>query len=72
MIVQSMIYDSIQPAVAQRKLWLKIRSQNRWDTVVKQHFDEHDWVKNFRMSKGTFYLLCRELYPFLHGEDNAP
>ena len=64
-----MIYDAIQPTVAQRKLWSKLRSDNWWDTIVKQQFNESDWVKNFRMSKGAFDQFCHELHPFLHRED---
>ena len=69
MVVQSTIYDSIKPTVAQRKLWSKPRNDNWWYTIVKQQFDESDWVKKFRISKGTFYLLCHELHSFLHRED---
>ena len=58
MVVQSTIYDSIQPIVAQRKLWPKPRSHIWWVTIVKQQFDDKDWVKNLPMSIGIFDLRC--------------
>ncbi|XP_046382336.1 protein ALP1-like [Ischnura elegans] len=43
----------------------KQRSGHWWEVVVSQHFDESDWLSNFRMSKCTFEHLCLILEPKL-------
>jgi Stage III sporulation protein D len=43
----------------------KVRSNEFWEEIVSNHFDDSDWVANFRMRKPTFQLLCDRLRPSL-------
>ena len=53
--------------VQERRIWVKPRSRQWW-TIVKESFDDDQWIENFRMTKETFSILCRELRPSLVSE----
>ncbi len=60
---------TFQPILVVRTLWTKPKSENWWDVVVQQSFEDSDWHMNFRMGRSTFDFSCEELKPFLHKED---
>ena len=41
------------------------RTRAWWDNFVLNVVVPEEWRENFRMSKGTFYSLCRELRPYI-------
>lgn len=45
--------------------WVKERSKDWWERVVRFHFREEDWLENFRMSHATFKFICQRLEPYL-------
>ena len=45
------------------------RSSRWWEYVVLQSFQDHDWKKNFRMSKRIFDYLCNQVGPLLQHQD---
>ncbi|KAE8695477.1 hypothetical protein F3Y22_tig00110705pilonHSYRG00031 [Hibiscus syriacus] len=47
----------------QRRLWVKDRSKDWWDCCNHPDFPEEEFRKEFRMSKATFGMVCRELEP---------
>lgn len=44
-----------------QRIWQKIRSNDFWQRIVREHFTEMDWISTFRMSKDNFILLCNIL-----------
>ncbi len=63
-----LMMNSFKPS-AERKVWCKVRSENWWHMIVKGNFEEDEWIQNFRMSKGTFESLCKEVHPFMYKQD---
>ncbi|KAG6933784.1 hypothetical protein G0U57_018479, partial [Chelydra serpentina] len=55
-------------AVEQR-FWARETSMDWWDRIVLQVWDESQWLRNFRMRKGTFLELCELLSPALKRQD---
>ncbi|RYR30115.1 hypothetical protein Ahy_B01g054956 [Arachis hypogaea] len=47
--------------VPQRRLWVKDRSKDWWERCSHPDFPEEEFRRSFRMSKGTFEMICREL-----------
>ncbi|XP_015973727.1 protein ALP1-like [Arachis duranensis] len=45
----------------QRRLWVKDRSKDWWERCSHPDFPEEEFRRSFRMSKGTFEMICREL-----------
>jgi hypothetical protein len=54
-----------------RTLWMKIRSNDWWENIVMKHFQEDEWLKNFRMTKETFFWLCNQLEAKLKPDENC-
>ncbi|XP_009762418.1 protein ALP1-like [Nicotiana tabacum] len=52
--------DNSQP-LQQRRLWVKDRSKAWWEQCNSPDFPEEEFKKAFRMSKGTFDMICDEL-----------
>ncbi|XP_054830360.1 uncharacterized protein LOC129326222 [Eublepharis macularius] len=48
-----------------RQHWVYPRSTDWWENIVLRHWDEHRWIRRFRMSKGTFLELVSALRPTL-------
>ncbi|KAH6761672.1 nuclease [Perilla frutescens var. hirtella] len=46
---------------AARRLWVKSRSKAWWELVDSPNYPEEDFKKAFRMSRGTFDMICEEL-----------
>ncbi|XP_061995525.1 protein ALP1-like [Rosa rugosa] len=44
-----------------RRLWVKDRSKDWWDLYNSPNVSEDEFRKAFRMSKGTFDMICEEL-----------
>ena len=52
-----------------RSIWMKPRSKSWWEDVVNATFTSDDWLKNFRMSKATFFCVCNELWSSVEKND---
>ncbi|KAH1165579.1 hypothetical protein KIL84_023138 [Mauremys mutica] len=52
-----------------RRFWDRETSTDWWDRIVLQVWDESQWLRNFRMRKGTFLELCDLLSPALKRQD---
>ncbi|XP_015263418.1 PREDICTED: putative nuclease HARBI1 [Gekko japonicus] len=44
-----------------RRWWVKDRSEDWWDNTVMATWIDEDWLKNFRMSRATFFELAGTL-----------
>uniref|UniRef100_A0A8C3FIS8 DDE Tnp4 domain-containing protein n=1 Tax=Chrysemys picta bellii TaxID=8478 RepID=A0A8C3FIS8_CHRPI len=53
----------------ERRFWARETSTEWWDRIVLQVWDESQWLRNFRMQKGTFLELCELLSPALKRND---
>ncbi|KAG6926834.1 hypothetical protein G0U57_011028 [Chelydra serpentina] len=53
----------------ERRFWARETSTDWWDRIVLQVWDESQWLRNFRMRKGTFLELCELLSPALKRQD---
>ncbi|XP_065435901.1 uncharacterized protein LOC135979501 isoform X1 [Chrysemys picta bellii] len=53
----------------ERRFWARETSTDWWDRIVLQIWDESQWLRNFRMRKGTFLELCELLSPALKRKD---
>ncbi|CAM5146181.1 unnamed protein product [Natator depressus] len=49
----------------ERRFWARETSTDRWDRIVLRVWDDSQWLRNFRMRKGTFMELCELLSPAL-------
>ncbi|XP_075795144.1 uncharacterized protein LOC142830941 [Pelodiscus sinensis] len=56
---------SHQNPTVERPLWSLETSTDWWDRVVLGIWDNHQWIRNFRMRKQTFLQLCTWLTPTL-------
>ncbi|XP_074800238.1 uncharacterized protein LOC141982249 isoform X3 [Natator depressus] len=54
-----------QVHVVERRFWARETSTDWWDRIVLQVWDDSQWLRNFRMRKGTFMELCDMLSPAL-------
>ncbi|CAM5108407.1 unnamed protein product [Natator depressus] len=54
-----------QVHVVERRFWARETSTDWWDHIVLQVWDDSQWLRNFRMRKGTFMELCDLLSPAL-------
>ncbi|KAG5878238.1 hypothetical protein JTB14_000727 [Gonioctena quinquepunctata] len=61
----------ILPLKYERSLWMKPRSNDFWETIVLNEFDEARWVESFRMKKKTFFNFCARLRDKLAPKFNA-
>ncbi|KAL8488106.1 hypothetical protein ACS0TY_024405 [Phlomoides rotata] len=52
---------SEESSSGQRRLWVKSRSKAWWEQVNSLDFPEEEFKKAFRMSRGTFDMICQEL-----------
>ena len=52
-----------------RSTWMKPWSKSWWEDVVNATFTSDDWLKNFRMSKATFFCVCNELWSSVEKND---
>uniref|UniRef100_A0A8C3SZ29 DDE Tnp4 domain-containing protein n=1 Tax=Chelydra serpentina TaxID=8475 RepID=A0A8C3SZ29_CHESE len=58
-----------QAHAVERLFWARETSTDWWDRIVLQVWDESQWLRNFRMRKGTFLELCDLLSPALKCQD---
>ncbi|KAG6922118.1 hypothetical protein G0U57_003703 [Chelydra serpentina] len=58
-----------QAHAVERRFWARETSTDWWDRIVLQVWDESQWLRNFRMRKGTFLELCDLLSPALKRQD---
>uniref|UniRef100_A0A674IZS0 DDE Tnp4 domain-containing protein n=1 Tax=Terrapene triunguis TaxID=2587831 RepID=A0A674IZS0_9SAUR len=49
----------------ERQFWARETSTDWWDRIVLQVWDDSQWLRNFRMRKGTFMEFCDLLSPAL-------
>ncbi|EMP31980.1 hypothetical protein UY3_10904 [Chelonia mydas] len=54
-----------QAHAVERRFWTRETSTDWWDRIVLQVWDDSQWLRNFRMRKGTFMELCDLLSPAL-------
>ncbi|CAM4708179.1 unnamed protein product [Lepidochelys olivacea] len=54
-----------QVHAVQRQFWAWETSTDWWDRIVWQVWDDSQWLRNFRMRKGTFMAFCDLLSPAL-------
>ncbi|CAM5085053.1 unnamed protein product [Eretmochelys imbricata] len=54
-----------QVHAVERRFWARETSTDWWDRIVLQVWDDSQWLRNFRMCKGTFMELCDLLSPAL-------
>ncbi|CAM5165886.1 unnamed protein product [Natator depressus] len=54
-----------QVHVVERRFWARETSTDWWDRIVLQVWDDSQWLRNFRMHKGTLMELCDLLSPDL-------
>uniref|UniRef100_A0A8C3FDM6 Nuclease HARBI1 n=1 Tax=Chrysemys picta bellii TaxID=8478 RepID=A0A8C3FDM6_CHRPI len=47
-----------QVHAVERRFWTRETSTDWWDRIVLQVWDDSQWLRNFRMRKGTFMALC--------------
>ncbi|KAI0522646.1 hypothetical protein KFK09_005031 [Dendrobium nobile] len=57
------------PAPPPRRLWVKERSRAWWDQCNRPDFPESEFRAAFRMSRGTFDMICEELGAAVAKED---
>lgn len=48
-----------------RSCWTLYRSKEWWNTVVSGRMGDVWWKSNFRVTRQTFDIICRELRPYL-------
>lgn len=53
--------SSVVNGGAARRLWVKNRSKAWWELVDSPNFPAEEFKKAFRMSRGTFDMICEEL-----------
>lgn len=51
-----------------RAQWMRVRSRDWWERVVMIEFTDVEWRENFRMSRASFYKLCKIVEPFMSPE----
>ncbi|CAM5075807.1 unnamed protein product [Natator depressus] len=54
-----------QAHAVEHRFWARETSTEWWDHIVLQVWDDSQWLRNFRMRKGTFMELCDLLSPAL-------
>ncbi|KAJ9183611.1 hypothetical protein P3X46_007438 [Hevea brasiliensis] len=54
-----------------RRLWVKDRDKEWWDECNRPDYPEEEFKQAFRMSKGTFDMICDELHSFIAKEDTT-
>ncbi|CAM5077208.1 unnamed protein product [Eretmochelys imbricata] len=54
-----------QVHAVERQFWARETSTDWWDCIALQVWDNSQWLRNFRMRKGTFMELCDLLSPAL-------
>jgi hypothetical protein len=52
---------SVSTGCAQRRLWVKNRSNEWWERVKSPDYPEEEFKRAFRMSRATFDMICEEL-----------
>ena len=63
--------NAVQPHQRRvRTVWQHERSAHWWTRVVIGTYNDAQWISDFRMTRGTFLWLFRQLKPFL--EENGP
>ncbi|XP_065413258.1 histone deacetylase 8 isoform X4 [Chrysemys picta bellii] len=51
------------------RFWPRETSTDWWDRIVLQVWDDSQWLRNFRMRKGTFMELCDLFSPALNRQN---
>nr|XP_048712902.1 uncharacterized protein LOC125639558 [Caretta caretta] len=54
-----------QVHVVECRFWARETSTEWWDRIVLQVWDDSQWLRNYRMHKGTFMELCDLVSPAL-------
>ncbi|XP_053866613.1 uncharacterized protein LOC128827000 [Malaclemys terrapin pileata] len=54
-----------QVLAVERQFWARETSTDWWDCIVLRDWDDSQWLRNFRMCKGTSMELCDLLSPAL-------
>lgn len=54
-----------------KSFWMKIRNQTQWIYALR-HWDDKEWIDNFRVSKGSFMYICDRLRDYLKPADTLP
>ncbi|CAM4570447.1 unnamed protein product [Caretta caretta] len=54
-----------QVHAVERRFWARETSTDWWDHIVLRIWDDSQWLRTFRMRKGTFMELCDLLSPAL-------
>ena len=67
----SLLVSELYFTAAPKSVWMCQRSVTWWEDVVLQSFEEHDWLENFRVSRGTFQYLCQQLRPALEKQNTV-
>uniref|UniRef100_A0A8C8SFE4 DDE Tnp4 domain-containing protein n=1 Tax=Pelusios castaneus TaxID=367368 RepID=A0A8C8SFE4_9SAUR len=55
----------------ERQCWARETNTDWWDRIAMTQWDDEQWLQNFRMRKGTFLELCKELSPALRRKDTT-
>ncbi|XP_068481791.1 protein ALP1-like [Phaseolus vulgaris] len=60
------VQDPIQTGLGsgstvQRRMWVRNRSKDWWEQISREDFPEEEFRQWFRMSRGTFDMICEEL-----------
>jgi len=55
----------------EKRMLVRDKSSDWYERIVLQTFDDEQWLANFRMSKGTFDLLCEKLKNCLTPSDKT-
>ena len=51
------------------RFWIKPgRTRSWWDSFASNIVPSEEWKDNFRMSRHTFYSLCRQMSPYIEGQ----
>ena len=58
-----------RPPRASPYIWEEKRSKKFWEVTVQRHFTESLWLKEFRLSRESFYELCDIIGPFVGPQD---
>lgn len=54
--------EIVADAIRYKRIWMKDRSEDHWNRIVLGRYSDADWLEDFRMSKGSFVQLCKQLF----------
>ena len=53
----------------QRDVWCLASSKDWWERIALETYTDEQWRADFRMSRGTFNIVCDRLRPSLERQD---